>query len=106
ELELAARGIQAALGTAALDEAVATTIDAVRATLPAALAAAIERVLVWLARRPHTDVDRTSTTPLAPILPGWVPLSRLLGNFFIVRPIGRGAGGSVLLAVRAHERRQ
>ena len=38
------------------------------------------------------------------MLPGWVPLSRLLGSFYVVRPIGRGAGGSVLLAVRADER--
>lgn len=38
------------------------------------------------------------------MLPGWVPLSRLLGGFHVVRPIGRGAGGSVLLAVRAEER--
>jgi eukaryotic-like serine/threonine-protein kinase len=38
------------------------------------------------------------------MLPGWVPLSRLLGSFYVVRPIGRGAGGSVLLAVRAEER--
>jgi len=33
-----------------------------------------------------------------------VPLSRMLGSFYVVRPIGRGAGGSVLLAVRADER--
>jgi serine/threonine protein kinase len=33
-----------------------------------------------------------------------VPLSRLLGSFYVVRPIGRGAGGSVLLAVRSEDR--
>jgi serine/threonine protein kinase len=33
-----------------------------------------------------------------------VPLSRLLGGFYVMRPIGRGAGGSVLLAVRAEQR--
>jgi serine/threonine protein kinase len=38
------------------------------------------------------------------ILPSWVPLSRLLGGFHVVRPIGRGAGGSVLLAVRAEDK--
>ena len=31
-------------------------------------------------------------------------LSRLVGGFYVVRSIGRGAGGSVLLAVRAEQR--
>jgi serine/threonine protein kinase len=38
------------------------------------------------------------------MLPGWVPLSRLIGGFYVVRPIGRGGSGSVLLAVRSEER--
>ncbi|HEX5064108.1 MAG TPA: protein kinase, partial [Kofleriaceae bacterium] len=109
-LETAVRGIEAVLATdqrdarsAALDEAIAASIDESRAALPPALAAAIERVLVWLARRP---IDRSeSTTATADVtLPGWVPLSRMLGGYYVVRPIGRGAGGSVLLAVRADER--
>jgi eukaryotic-like serine/threonine-protein kinase len=88
---------------AALDEAVAVAIDRARASLPPAIAAAIERLLVWLARRPHVELE-AATTPLEVMLPGWVPLSRQLGGFYVVRPIGRGAGGSVLLAVRSDER--
>jgi serine/threonine protein kinase len=72
--------------------------------LPPAIAAAIERVLVWLARRPQIDRDSQATVPIEVMLPGWVPLSRQLGGFYVVRPIGRGAGGSVLLAVRSDER--
>ena len=87
-----------------LDEAIAGSIDQARAALPPAIAAAIERVLVWLARRPHAEAEATQTSPLGVLLPGWVPLSRLLGGFYVVRPIGRGAGGSVLLAVRSDER--
>ena len=111
ELELAVRGIETVLASppregrgAALDEAIAASIDETHAMLPPALAAAIERVLVWLARRPidRSEAARTATHDVA--LPGWVPLSRMLGGFHVVRPIGRGAGGSVLLAVRAEER--
>jgi hypothetical protein len=103
---LAAAGSGNAADRAALEAAVGLAIDSARGALAPALAAAIERVLVWLARRPHADVDRTATAPLDPILPGWVPLSRLLGGYYVVRPIGRGAGGSVLLGVRADERKR
>ncbi len=106
ELESAIRAISAAMvrETAALEEAIGAGIDAARAYLPPALAATIERVLVWLARRPHEEGDATASVTPEAMLPGWIPLSRLLGSFYVVRPIGRGAGGSVLLAVRADER--
>ena len=87
----------------ALEEGIAIVIDAGRASLSPAIAAAVERVMLWLARRPHTD--ETAAVPTTEgTIPGWVPLSRQLGGFYIVRPIGRGAAGSVLLAVRAEER--
>ena len=118
ELETAVRAIETVLAARAansgdeqhrdtsssLDEAIASTIDLARAGLPPALASAIERVLVWLARRP-VDRSETGEAPSGEVtLPGWVPLSRLLGGFYVLRPIGRGAGGSVLLAVRAEDR--
>ena len=39
-------------------------------------------------------------------LPGWLPPSRLLGGFYIQRPISSGAAGSVFVAQRAHERHE
>jgi len=103
DLESALRQVSTAVAGDDLDEAVALAIDLARAGLPPAIGAALERVLVWLARRPHKS-EASTTAPLEALLPGWVPLSRLLGSFYVVRPIGRGAGGSVLLAVRADER--
>ncbi|MEO8553005.1 MAG: serine/threonine-protein kinase, partial [Kofleriaceae bacterium] len=96
-------GPRPALGPG-IDEPIALTIDHARAALPPALAAVLERVLVWLARRPHVESDNMTTIPIEVMLPSWVPLSRLLGGFYVVRPIGRGAGGSVLLAVRSEQR--
>jgi serine/threonine protein kinase len=86
-----------------LEEAVAIVIDVVRGALPPAIAAATERVLVWIVRRPHVD-DQQAAPASETMLPSWVPLSRRLGSFYVVRPIGRGAAGSVLLAVRSDER--
>ncbi|MEP6864226.1 MAG: hypothetical protein ABJE66_26640, partial [Deltaproteobacteria bacterium] len=112
-VETAVRAIELALASHApghahagptIDEQVATAIDHARAALPPAIAAALERVLVWLAQRPHAESESTTTIPLEVLLPSWVPLSRLLGGFYVVRPIGRGAGGSVLLAVRSDQR--
>jgi len=103
-LETALRAVESSLGSPALDESVAAAIDQARAGLPPAIAAALERLLVWLARRPHAEAEGAPTQAGDAMLPGWVPLSRLLGSFYVVRPIGRGAGGSVLLAVRADER--
>jgi hypothetical protein len=107
ELEPAVRAIAPALGASdrgALEEAIAAAIERARAALPPAIATALERVLVALAQRPRARRGSISTPPIEPMLPGWVPLSRLLGGFYVLRPIGRGAGGSVLLAVRADER--
>ncbi|HEY4239376.1 MAG TPA: hypothetical protein VGM88_06145 [Kofleriaceae bacterium] len=110
ELETATRAIGGALGrhapAGAADEPMAVAIDAARASLPPAIAAALERILAWLARRPATDEEAApSSSPASDAeLPSWVPLSRLLGAFYVVRALGRGAGGSVLLAVRADER--
>ena len=46
--------------------------------------------------------------PTAPrlSLPSWLPPSRLLGGFYIQRPISSGAAGSVFVAQRAHERHE
>jgi hypothetical protein len=104
ELEGALRGIISGRDAGGLDEALAIAIGASKQGLPPAIAAAVERVLVWLARRPATGQATEAAAPSEAKLPGWVPLSRLLGAFYVVRPIGRGAGGSVLLAVRADER--
>ncbi|MCU0690900.1 MAG: protein kinase [Polyangiaceae bacterium] len=37
-------------------------------------------------------------------LPPWLPPSRLLGGFYVIRPLGTGAVGSVFVACRAEQR--
>ncbi len=105
ELETVTRALDGALvrEPSALDEAIGIVIETARSALPPALSGALERMLLWLAHRPRSD-GSTSTTPLEVMLPSWVPLSRLIGGFYVVRPLGRGAGGSVLLAVRAEDK--
>ncbi len=106
ELETAVRAIGAAIsrGDGSLRDAIGDAIDVARTAVPPALVAAVERVLHWFERRPRTEEDGSSSTAPDALLPSWIPLSRLLGSFYVVRPIGRGTGGSVLLAVRSEER--
>jgi hypothetical protein len=88
-------------------------VDAARSALeqelPRALAMAaaraLERVAALPGRAPTTTahVARTSRS-LEPRLPAWLPPARILGGFYVVRPLGRGAGGTVFVVKRADDR--
>lgn len=99
---------------AALGAAIADATGAVIEELPSVLAAIAARVIARVADLPVTappraDRDDGAVEPergadegarMAP----WIPPNRTLGGFYIVRTIGRGAGGSVFVACRSEER--
>jgi hypothetical protein len=89
--------------------AVAAAAEAIRQDLPPLLAEVVNRVLLRLGQLPP-DTSQSGEFAL-PVkrtrqqhLPGWLPPSRVLGGFYIVRPIGSGSGGSVFVARRTEER--
>jgi hypothetical protein len=91
--------------------AVRGAVEAVRADLPAGIADVLSRVLARLAKLPQDNSIEISiewTTPTQTgarlRLPSWLPASRIVGGFYILRPIGNGAGGSVFVARRVEER--
>jgi eukaryotic-like serine/threonine-protein kinase len=87
-------------------------VEALRVDFPAGIGDAVARVLSRLGDLPRdrlsdgAPVRHIGADPSAPRLrlPAWLPPSRLLGGFYIQRPIGSGAAGSVFVAQRAHER--
>ncbi len=91
----------------------ATTVaaEAVRQDLPPLFAEVVGRVLLRIGRLPR---DLSASGEIARVvrvgrqlpLPPWLPPSRTLGGFYVLRPIGTGAGGSVFVARRAEERHE
>ena len=92
-----------------IDQAVLTACESMRTHLPEAFS---ELVCVCLQRLRSLPIEapRRGYVSIAPRveraarLPRWIPASRLLGGFYVVRPIGTGAVGSVFIARRADDR--
>jgi hypothetical protein len=95
-----------------LTESIEAACDALREDLPHALAGvavhALERAAGLPADAPPGTDARDSFAP-APtkdaVLPAWLPPSRTIGGFYVVHPLGSGAGGSVFAARRAEEKK-
>ena len=92
-----------------IDQAFESAAAAVAQDLPGAFAALTIAVLKHLRSIP---VDGPRRMPsLAPLdldadapLPAWVPPSRIVGGFHLIRTVGTGAVGSVFVARRIEER--
>jgi hypothetical protein len=91
-----------------LQAAVECACQAVRQLLPGPFARTIARCLKRIATLP-ADGPRSvrksaENTPKEAPLPAWMPTSRTLGGFYVTRPLGIGAGGTVFVARRAEHR--
>lgn len=73
--------------------------------IPRAIAVLVRSLVTRLGELP---VDG-SILPAAPVmeepLPEWVPARRVLGAFYVLRPLGSGAAGSVYVVCRAEDKR-
>lgn len=91
--------------TGRFDVEISAAIDAAQGSLPPALATVVARVLMRLAILPDVSAEPTrEAAPRETALPSWLPLSRTIGGFYVLRALGTGAGGSVFTACRADER--
>jgi hypothetical protein len=94
---------------AQIDRAFDNAKWAVQRDLPGAFA---ELTIAVLAHLRHMPLDGPRRLPsIAPLeldadahLPAWVPPSRIVGGFYLVRTVGTGAVGSVFVARRVEER--
>jgi hypothetical protein len=99
-----------------LPGAVQATMAGVRGDLPGALADVIGAVLGRLPALPIQTSDANDRHGPGPgpaadseaglQLPSWLPPSRVMGGFYVQRPIGRGTVGSVFVVCRAEERHE
>lgn len=92
-----------------LTTVVARAVQIIRSELPGALAELCALVLWRVAELPTTAQDSDESAEEAVIdekrrMVPWLPPSRILGGFYILRSIGKGAVGSVFVARRVEER--
>jgi serine/threonine protein kinase len=71
----------------------------------------VARVLLRVGRLPRLprasdEVTHITRRKRELRLPAWLPPNRLIGGFFVLRPIGTGGGGSVFVARRSEERHE
>ena len=111
-LHLVDIGVEHALrgNPAPLRDSVATAIDTLSDELPLHLAAvatdALQRLTaldVELGQERAPESIR-AMSPREPPLPAWLPPSRTLGGFYVLRQLGAGAVGSVFVACRFEDR--
>lgn len=98
-----------ALDPDAFDAAIDSACEAMRAHLPAHLAELASRVLTRLKSLPAVGPRRAKPARQAhrvrePALPAWLPPSRTMGGFYVLRALGSGAVGSVFVARRSEDR--
>ncbi len=95
-----------------LGEALASALGALHEDLPTHLAEVASAALIRSTRLPR-DVPadappRDSFLPAAPKespLPPWLPPSRTIGGFYVLRALGSGAVGSVFVARRSEQKK-
>jgi hypothetical protein len=94
-----------------VEAAAAAAAEAVRQDLPPLFSEVVARVLMRVGRLPREPCPSGEVTHVTKRksqlhLPAWLPPSRIVGGFFVVRPIGTGGGGSVFVARRSEERHE
>lgn len=99
----------AAFDLGALADAIQASIEALRADLPLHLAEVATNVLAQTVGLPSRAPRRSRPPrllhrPREAALPPWMPPSRTLGGFYVLRALGSGAVGSVFVARRVEER--
>ncbi len=80
----------------------------VRTTVPRTIAELVIATLARIPSLPPTLPAKRSRNPQAneAPLPAWLPARRTIGGFYVLAPLGGGAAGSVLSAVRVDERQE
>ncbi len=94
-------GSEPSLTAAMLSAAEATLYADVPPTLAAMVRALLAPILLLPVDRPSQEMPQLRVSEQ---LPAWVPPRRTLGGFYLLRPLGAGASGSVFVVNRVEDR--
>lgn len=95
------------LGAPASADAIAQALQHLVERLPVHLAQIVEQVVFPIHQLPLESASPTSSAPLSQrraVLPDWLLPRRMIGSFFVLRPLGSGGVSSVFVARRMEER--
>ncbi len=95
-------GAQPSLGAAVID-LIAPTLE----QIPKALAILVRSSVAVLDGLPTEQPEGAAASHLSITeLPAWLPARRILGGFYVIRPLGKGGSASVFVVRRAEDRRE
>lgn len=85
--------------------ALGPALDELVMGLPHGIARLVLGLVAGLDELPHERPSYTDTSvQVADRLPAWLPARRTIGGFYVVRSLGSGGGGSVLIVNRVEDR--
>lgn len=87
------------------EASLAPALDELVMGLPHGLARLVVGLIAGLDELPHERPSYTdASVHVADRLPAWLPARRTIGGFYVVRSLGSGGGGSVLIVNRVEDR--
>jgi hypothetical protein len=88
------------------EHVLSASIDELVGGIPAAIGAICSAVIWGLAELPidRPSADSSSLKVKDQQLPAWIPARRTIGGFYVLKPLGSGASGTVFIVTRVEER--
>jgi hypothetical protein len=106
-LSVAVSRVMAGAEPALSEHVLAASVEELLSGIPTAIATIASGVIWGLADMPvESPVAEESASALKVDvqLPAWIPARRTLGGFYVLKPLGAGASGTVFIVNRAEER--
>jgi hypothetical protein len=87
-------------------ESLELSAQSITSGIPRAIGGVVEAIIRHVGGLPHDGSTLPEEPALAEQLPPWLPARRVLGAFYVLRPLSAGGAGSVFVVCRTEDRRE